>query len=259
VIFGFGEKRLHSVRDQYGLIEVIETRNERSLHFGTPAKQSSYLRNNPDYLHLSYTRAMLSSLIFQPKPKKILLVGLGGGSLVKFLLNHLPKCEIDVVELRSAVHQTACDFFQLHHDLRLTVHIDDIRNHLPRISDSHQNHYDLVLVDAFVEDGISKSVVDDPFFRAIYEVLQPKGIFSMNLWHSDFTSSNEMLAVIDGTFGNQSLRVPLDDKENIIMLVRKGLQLFPYERDLMDRAKDLQKATEIEHPKFLRVMRENSL
>lgn len=259
MIFGFGEKRLHSVRDQYGLIEVIETRNERSLHFGTPAKQSSYLRNNPGYLHLSYTRAMLSSLIFQPRPKKILLVGLGGGSLVKFLLNHLPECEIDVVELRRAVYQTAQDYFQLHDNLRLSVHIDDIRHHLQQISDSHQNHYDLVLVDAFVANGISESVIDDPFFNAVYRVLRAKGIFSMNLWHNDLTSSSEMVAEIDATFGNRSLKVPLDDKENIIMLIRKGLQLLPFERDLLQRAKDLQKPTEIEYPKFLRAMRENSL
>ena len=259
MIFGFGKKRLHSVRDQYGLIEVIETRSERSLHFGTLAKQSSYLRNNPDYLHLSYTRAMLSSFIFQPSPKKILLVGLGGGSLVKFLLNHLPKCEIDVVELRSAVYQTACDFFQLYNDQRLRVHIDDIRHHLKRIVNSHENHYDLVLVDAFVSDGISESVTGDPFFNAIYQVLKPKGIFSMNLWHDDLMTTAQAIEEIGTTFGNRALKVPLDDKDNIIMLVRKGLQLRPFERGLLQHARDLQNPTQIEMPKFLRVMREHSL
>lgn len=258
-MFGFGEKRLHSVRDQYGLIEVIENRKERSLHFGSPAKQSSYLLNDPHYLHLSYTRAMLASLIFQPKPKKILVVGLGGGSLVKFLLNHLPDCEIDVVELRSAVYQTARKHFQLPDDLRLTVYIDDIRNHLKKFSVRYAGYYDLVLVDAFVNDGISDSVIDDPFFSAVYDVLKSKGILSMNLWHDNHYTYEETIAVIDATFGNHSMKLPLDDKENVITLVRKGLQLHPFERDLMPRTKDLQLATQIEHPKFLRIMREHSL
>jgi len=258
-MFGFGEKRLHSVRDQYGLIEVVENSSERSLHFGTPAKQSSYLHNNPDYLHLSYTRAMLASLIFQPRPKKILVVGLGGGSLVKFLLNYLPECEIDAVELRSAVYQTARDFFQLHNNLRLTIHINDIRHHLQQIVESHTNHYDLILVDAFVNDGISESVIDGPFFWAIYTILKPKGILSMNLWHDDRSITRDAIESINTTFGNRAMMLPLDDKENVITLIRKGLQLHPFERGLLQRAKDLQCPTQIELPKFMRVMRERSL
>ncbi len=259
MIFGFGERRLHSVRDQYGLIEVVENRTERSLHFGSAAKQSSYLINDPNRLHLSYTRAMLASLIFQPKPKNILIVGLGGGSLVKFLLNLLPKCKIDVVELRSAVYQTASDFFQLPDDPRLTIYIDDIQNHLQHYIDSHTNHYDLVLVDAFVSDGISDSVVENHFFNRIYEVLRPKGIFSMNLWHNDLFTTRDMIEKINATFGNSALKLPLDDRENIIMLIRKGLQLRPFDRELIQQARDLQSATQIELPKFLRVMREHSL
>ncbi|MDH3355285.1 MAG: fused MFS/spermidine synthase [Chromatiales bacterium] len=258
-MFGFGEKRLHSVRDQHGLIEVIEDRAERSLHFGTSAKQSSYLLSDPHYLHLSYTRAMLASLIFQPKPKNILLIGLGGGSLVKFLLNHLPECAIDAVELRGAVHQTARDFFQLPDDLRLTVHIDDIRHHLQRIIDSHAGHYDLILVDAFVNDGISESVIDNPFFKGVYEILKPKGILSMNLWHDDLYTYEATIASINATFGNSAMKLSLDDKENVITLICKGLQLHPFERDLIHRAKALQSSTQIELPKFLRGMREHSL
>jgi spermidine synthase len=259
MIFGFGEKRLHSVRDQYGLIEVIENRSERSLYFGSAAKQSSYLLSDPHYLHLSYTRAMLASLIFQPRPKKILLVGLGGGSLVKFLLNHLSQCEVDVVELRSAVVETARDFFQLPDDLRLTIHVDDIRHHLQHTISSHHNHYDLILVDAFVTDGISDSVTDNPFFNAVYRLLKPKGVLSMNLWHDEQFSFEATIATIDATFGNSAMKLPLDDKENVIALIRKGLQLQPFERDLLQLAKELQSATQIEHPKFLRVMRSHSL
>lgn len=259
MIFGFGDKRLHSVRDQYGLIEVIENRNERSLHFGSPAKQSSYLLNDPDYLHLSYTRAMLASLIFQPKPKNIMIVGLGGGSLVKYLLNYLPQCKIDVVELRSAVYHTACDFFQLPDELRLTVYIDDIQHHLQQHMNSHTDHYDLVLVDAFVGDGISDSVVENHFFDSVHEILRPTGIFSMNLWHNDLLSTEQMVKKINATFGNRALKVPLDDRENLIMLIRKGPQLQPFERNLLQQARELQSATQIELPKFLRVMRMHSL
>ena len=81
-------RKLCSVRDAGQLIEVFDDGKSRSLHFGTPARQSSMALDAPDRLQLPYTQAMMAFLLFQPQPEAVLMVGLGGGSMAKFLLRH---------------------------------------------------------------------------------------------------------------------------------------------------------------------------
>ena len=116
---------INRTQDEYGTIEVIEEGGLCSLHFGSRPKQSSMFLHDPWRLALSYTRAMTAALLFNPQPQRALLVGLGGGSLAKFLLHHFPDCQIDVVELRKEVVNLAYDYFQLPLDNRLNVVIGD--------------------------------------------------------------------------------------------------------------------------------------
>ena len=92
---------IHRSQDSRGVIEVVDDGCTRSLHFGNAVRQSAMDLNRPEYLVLTYTRAMMSCLLFKPTPCKVLLIGLGGGSLAKFLLHHIPNCTIDAVELRE--------------------------------------------------------------------------------------------------------------------------------------------------------------
>ena len=47
--------------------------------------------DEPDALVTAYTRKMMAFLLFNPAPKRIAMVGLGGGSLAKFCYRNLPK------------------------------------------------------------------------------------------------------------------------------------------------------------------------
>src|SRR5512138_3544669 len=83
---------VHRTQDELGPIEVVEDTLYRSLHFGTEPKQSSMLLGDPLALVLSYTRSMTTALLFVPQVRRVLLIGLGGGSLAKFILHHIPGC-----------------------------------------------------------------------------------------------------------------------------------------------------------------------
>ena len=52
---------------------------------------------NPDHIELPYLRAMLVGLVMIPAPARILILGLGGGSLPRFLLQQYPEAVIEVV------------------------------------------------------------------------------------------------------------------------------------------------------------------
>ncbi|MBE9533146.1 MAG: spermidine synthase, partial [Proteobacteria bacterium] len=98
---------VHQSQSDDGMIEVVDLGDTRSMHFGTFPRQSSMSLRTPYTLELTYTEAMMACLLLNPNPRKILVVGLGGGSLVKFLLHHFPDCEIDVIEYRQDVVDVA--------------------------------------------------------------------------------------------------------------------------------------------------------
>ena len=62
---------------------VCETATTRALHFDIAETQSCMLIGDPDALALEYTRTMMGFLLFNPEPRQITMIGLGGGSPVE--------------------------------------------------------------------------------------------------------------------------------------------------------------------------------
>jgi spermidine synthase len=63
---------------------ILDCGSRRFLHLDLNAIQSAMQINDPNRLSLAYTRKMMAFLLFKPAPARILLLGLGGGSLAKF-------------------------------------------------------------------------------------------------------------------------------------------------------------------------------
>ena len=73
------------------------------LYFDARGVQSTMLRRDPYALALGYTRTMMGFLLFQPFPRRISMIGLGGGSLAKYCYRHLPDTTITAVEINPDV------------------------------------------------------------------------------------------------------------------------------------------------------------
>jgi spermidine synthase len=91
------------VSDEDISIDVSESEGVRSLHFASHAIQSSMRLKKPFHLELTYTRAMMMFLLFHARPRKILLIGLGGASIPKFIHRFLPDMKSIVVEIHRKV------------------------------------------------------------------------------------------------------------------------------------------------------------
>ena len=78
---------------------VIENDVVVSLYFDARAVQSSMLIADPYALALGYTRTMVGFFLFQPAPRRISMIGLGGGSLAKYCHRHSPDARLAVVEI----------------------------------------------------------------------------------------------------------------------------------------------------------------
>src|SRR6202045_3575654 len=82
---------------------IIDSGLQRRLQFDLYTVQSAMHRERPDRLILAYTRKMMAFLLFNQAPARILLLGLGGGSLAKFCYRRLPRAAVTAVEVNRHV------------------------------------------------------------------------------------------------------------------------------------------------------------
>lgn len=209
-------KLIHRSRDGDLPLEVFDDGCTRALHFGTSARQSAMYLHAPEQLVLPYTRAMMSFLLFAPDPKRILMIGLGGGSMAKFLLHTLPGSQIEVVEPSRPVTQLAHAYFGLPRSPRLRIHIGDGATFVfQRAGDTA---YDAILVDAFTAQGIPASIINDAFFAHCAAALTADGVLACNLWGGRQTGYRTALSMLRRHFGGSVFTLRVRARGNVIAL-----------------------------------------
>ncbi|MFT7235403.1 MAG: spermidine synthase [Methylophagaceae bacterium] len=215
---------VHQSQSDDGVIEVVDDGDIRSLHFGTFPRQSCMSLKVPHTLELSYTEAMMAALLLNSSPRRVLVVGLGGGSLVKYLLHHFPECHIDVVEYREDVVKVAHGYFHVpEKDERLIIHVGDGYLFVQEQYYKNEVSYDMLLVDAYDHVGMAASVGIQSFFDACAGLLTKTGVMSINLWGTNRPTFKQSLKRINTSFEGRNLVLPVEDKGNVICLATKQL------------------------------------
>lgn len=242
-------KLIYQCHDEMGPIQIFEDGITRSLHFGSRSRQSSMLLIDPTILVLSYTRAIQTSLIFHDNPKKILLLGHGGGSLAKFYLRHFPDSYLDVVELRQKVVDVSQQFFhvpQQHPKFRF--HIADA---LQYIRDYQHSDYDLIIVDAFTEQGLAESVHNDDFFKLCRQKLTDTGILCTNIWTSHAKTYQALLHQLARHFADDAIyQIPVRERGNSILMALSEPSSLS-QAEIRQRSQNLHHRFGLEFPTFL--------
>ena len=116
---------------QYHRIAVVQDDSSRYLRFDS-SFQSGMYRDNPYRTRFAYTDYLQLALAYQPGAKRILFVGLGGGSAPKRMWRDFPGLQVDVVELDREVVGAARRFFGVPRDRRLAIEVEDGRRFLAR-------------------------------------------------------------------------------------------------------------------------------
>lgn len=111
---------LYQTEDSFGPLMVLDDGEQRTLAFGDGDAQSCCLKSAPHIPQYEYTQAMLLVLLFC-QPKRVTILGLGGGNLLTALHRQIPGIHITAVELRQTVIDVAYKYFQLPRGKRLTV------------------------------------------------------------------------------------------------------------------------------------------
>lgn len=151
------------------------------LRFANGVAQSRMRIDAPHLLAVDYTRSMLGALLWQPRPRRIAIVGLGGGSQAKFLHRHLPGTVIEVLEINPRVLALRDRFHVPPDDARLRVLLADAAEYLP----TQRGRYDLLLVDGYDETGIPAALATPAFHAACRDALADGGVLATNLFCAD--------------------------------------------------------------------------
>ncbi|MGM0413144.1 MAG: methyltransferase domain-containing protein [Pseudomonadota bacterium] len=193
-------------------LEVVAERGGRTLRFaGEAAIQSHMDPREPERLSLAYTRALLLPLAWNPAPGRVLLIGLGGGSLVRYLLARLPRAMVTAVDSDPEMPVIARRWFGLPEDPRLAVQVGDGADWLTPGAD-----WDLVLVDAFDAGGPAPLLTDPDFPDRVAAALARGGTAAVNLWAG---AADPVLARLSATWpGRVGLVSPPEDRDNRVAL-----------------------------------------
>jgi len=175
-----GEKVLFEGKSEFNssIMVVEDADGLRTLIFdNSGVRQSTVKPGDPDRLELRYTRVMPVALAAVEKPKRILIVGLGGGSIPSFLHKHCPDTHIDVVDIDPMVVKVAKKYFAFREDKTLRVHVADGRAFIERC----KKPYDIILLDAYGAEDIPYALATREFLRAVRKAVTPKGVVVTNL------------------------------------------------------------------------------
>jgi spermidine synthase len=179
---------------------LVTTENGvRTLAFRPGDVQSAMRLDRPDQLVLAYVRAMMCFVLFVPRPRHILMVGLGGGSLAKFCYRHFPDCRITVVELRADVIALREQFCVPPDDARFKVVHGDATTYVASL----QQEVDVLMVDGFDESGLPSALASAKFYADCRRALRRDGLLVANVFSYD-TRYPAMLQRLDLIF-NQKL------------------------------------------------------
>lgn len=228
---------IHRERSLYSTILLDERGSTICLQFSVrqdQRNQSCKDRRNPDKLVFGYARMMMKSLLLQPNPERILIVGLGGGTLPMTLESLFPDALIDVVEIDPAVVTVAETYFEFQETEQIRVFVQDARVFTKRAG-MRGDRYDLIMLDAFNGDYIPEHLMTREYLEETRDILAEDGVIAANTFAISRLYDHESATyqAVFGTFYNVTSR---ESANRIILTTGKPL---PTLDELADTAKTL--------------------
>lgn len=224
---------------------VVDDGDRRFLYFNVRLMQSAMLKKTPNALDLRYTQKMMSFLLFCPRPKRIVLIGVGGGSLVKFCHHRLPGAHLTAIEIDEHVLALRDAFAVPPDGPRLQILQVDGVEYL----ENAEKGIDVLLVDAFDHIGFAQGFADRQFFEQAYAKLSGKGVMVVNM-AGERESYDGLISQAMHVFDGQVLMLSIPDDGNHLLLAFKEAAFEPRWRWLHNHAKELRATYGLDFPVF---------
>ena len=186
------------------------------------------LLSDPTRLVLAYCRAIMCFALFVPRPRHIVMVGLGGGSLAKFCYRHFPQARITVIELRADVIALRAQFAVPPDDARFRVVHADAAAWLAEF----EGGADVLVVDGFDHSGMAPALGTARFYADCRRALADGGVLVANFISYD-PQYRPMLARLSLMFDSRVCAFARAAGNNrIVFAVKAALAPHPVPRAL---------------------------
>lgn len=159
----------------------------------------------PERLVFPYERLMLAAAAIVAEPRSILLLGLGGGAMLRHLDAYLPDAAVTAVERDAAVIAFAREFFHIRRKI-VRADAEDV------VADG-RGAYDVVMVDLY--DAGGGAALGERFWQDCAASLRPGGCIAVN-WAGGWTGAD-----IDGTPRQRIARV-MPQLAGSILIAERG-------------------------------------
>lgn len=215
-------KVIHRERSLYSTILIDQQGSTICLQFSVrkdQRNQSCMDRQAPQKMIFPYARMMMLSLLMVPEPDRILVVGLGGGTLPVALNQLYPEAQVDIVEIDPAVKTVAETYFGFRENDRMQVILKDARVYTKRAL-TGADRYDLIMLDAFNGDYIPEHLLTREYLEETKELLRPDGVVVANTFAISrlYDHESNTYREVFGTFYNVRSRT----SANRVILATNG-------------------------------------
>lgn len=235
--------RARLLDESYARPFVVDDGQLRYLYFNIRLMQSAMRIATPDTLELRYTQAMAGFLLFQPRPARIALIGLGGGSLLKFCHRQLPAAAFTAIEIDPDVIALGEAFLlPPPSPLLRIVHADGCAWLAQEAAG-----IDALLIDAFDAHGFAPALASRDFLQCAWERLSAKGVLVINL-AGEAERYAGLVAETMAVFDDQAIVVPVPEDGNHVLFAFRERHFEPRWRWLHNHAKELRARHGLDFP-----------
>lgn len=232
-----------------GLIEVWNKNSLRWLNIDA-IEQTRINSEQPELLASAVHRYFLAALIFIKTPKKVLLGGLGGGALARYLYNREPEIQGDAIEIDETIAKLAQDFFYF-----------PVQQWIITVSDLRQwnaRNYDLMVIDIAEGDLTPAWLCSEKMLRQLKRQLSEHGVMVMNLLVDDARTFVESLTEIRHVFQRKTLCISVPDHKNIIIFAFNQLPPNATTAESEARIKKLTASWGLEFSVFMKQLKKDN-
>ena len=126
---------------------------------------------------LAYPRQAPAALLIQPEIRRLLVLGMGAGSVATLLHEQLDDLTVDFVDIDPAVPELARKYLHFQPQPGDRVHIDDARRFLR----SHEGPWDYIYADTYIGLAVPFHLTTVEFFEELKPRIAPGGVLGINL------------------------------------------------------------------------------
>lgn len=217
-------KLLHQRQTPTHTIEVRENRKFRWMHFGGPSVQSAMSLSEPSVLTLPYMQPMVDGMLaFMPKPKSALILGLGGGSLVRYFHHHLPHMQQTVIEIDQDVIELAQEYFAIPETKKINLIHADCADYLA----TTEQQFDVIISDIYSNEELPGILLSSQFHQKVYQCLNPEGVFIANIICDDTEEFLDVMDTLREPFHHHTLCLSIPYYRNIIVFALNDENFHP--------------------------------